>query len=303
VVIGKSRIAGLAASGMLVLLGQPGSATAAPITIHDAFDRTVTVPAPPRRIVPIFASNVEMVVALGLADRIVGIEAYTRYPPEVLNKPLVGGRLGFSVDEVVAQRPDLIVVTPSRQAANQLVDPMERLGVPVVVLLQRSVAEIMANIRLLGRICGVAERGEEVAARLEDRIARTTERVAGLKPPRTVMITGRLGNGLLLVARPGTYTGDAIVLAGGRFGLESSGIIAQVSPEAILRADPDVLLFAGSQKDLDELIGRPAWKDMRAVRDKRAHAVSRSELLIPGPRTIDGIEHLAALFHPTAASR
>jgi iron complex transport system substrate-binding protein len=303
VVIGKSRIAGLAASGMLVLLGQPGSATAAPITIHDAFDRTVTVPAPPRRIVPIFASNVEMVVALGLADRIVGIEAYTRYPPEVLNKPLVGGRLGFSVDEVVAQRPDLIVVTPSRQAANQLVDPMERLGVPVVVLLQRSVAEIMANIRLLGRICGVAERGEEVAARLEGRIARTTERVAGLKPPRTVMITGRLGNGLLLVARPGTYTGDAIMLAGGRFGLESSGVIAQVSPEAILKADPDVLLFAGSQKDLDELIGRPAWKDMRAVRDKRAHAVSRSELLIPGPRTIDGIEHLAVLLHPLAAGR
>ena len=299
-VIGKSRLAGLVAS---CIFGPLAPAVAAPITIRDAFDRTVIVPAPPQRIVPIFASNVEMVAALGLAHRIVGIEAYTRYPPEVLNRPLVGGRLGFSVDEVVAQRPDLIVVTPSRQAANQLVDPMERLGVPVVVLLQRSVAEIMANIRLLGRICGVAERGEEVAARLEGRIARTTERVAGLKPPRTVMITGRLGNGLLLVARPGTYTGDAIVLAGGRFGLESSGVIAQVSPEAILNADPDVLLFAGTKNDLDELIGRPAWKDMRAVRNKRAHAVSRSELLIPGPRTIDGIEHLAALFHPLAASR
>ena len=299
-VIRKSCLAGLVASCVFGLLAP---VVAAPITIHDAFDRTVTVPAPPQRIVPIFASNVEMVAALGLADRIVGIEAYTRYPPEVLDRPLVGGRLGFSVDEVVAQRPDLIVVTPSRQAANQLVDPMERLGVPVVVLLQRSVAEIMANIRLLGRICGVAERGEEVAARLEGRIARTAERVAGLKPPRTVMITGRLGNGLLLVARPGTYTGDAIVLAGGRFGLESSGVIAQVSPEAILKADPDVLLFAGTQKDLDELVSRPAWKDMRAVRNKRAHAVSRSELLIPGPRTIDGIEHLAALFHPLAASR
>ena len=47
---------------------------------------------------------------------------------------------------------------------------------------------------------------------------------------------------------PGTYTGDAIVLAGGRFGLESSGVIAQVSPEAILKADPDVLLLAGSKR-------------------------------------------------------
>ena len=137
---------------------------AEPVTVRDAFDRSVTVPEPPQRIVTIFASNTEMVAALGLADRIVGIEAYTRYPPEVLKKPLVGGRLGFSVDEVVAQRPDLVVVTPSRQAANQLVDPMQRLGIPIVVLLQRNVPEILSNIRLLGRLTGVPERGEQLAA-------------------------------------------------------------------------------------------------------------------------------------------
>jgi iron complex transport system substrate-binding protein len=279
-----------------------GPAGADPVTVRDAFGRTVTLPEPPQRIVTIFASNTEMVAALGLADRIVGIEAYTRFPPEVLGKPLVGGRLGFSVDAVVAERPDLVVVTPARQAANQLVDPMERLGIPIVVLLHRSVAEVLDNIRLLGRLGGVAQRGEELAARLQARLDRIKQRVAGLSQPSTIMITGRLGNGLLLIARPGTYTGDAIVRAGGRFGLES-GAIAQVSPEAILNADPDVLLFAGSEKDLKELIARPGWKDMRAVRDKRAHAVVRAELLIPGPRTIDGIERLAEIFHPKAAAR
>lgn len=277
-------------------------AHADPLTVRDAFGRTVTLPAPPQRIVTIFASNTEMVAALGLADRIVGIEAYTRFPPEVLGKPLVGGRLGFSVDAVVAERPDLVVVTPARQAANQLVDPMERLGIPIVVLLHRSVAEVLDNIRLLGRLGGVPQRGEELAARLQARLDRIKQRVAGLSEPSTIMITGRLGNGLLLIARPGTYTGDAIVRAGGRFGLES-GAIAQVSPEAILNADPDVLLFAGSEKDLKELIARPGWKDMRAVKDKRAHAVVRAELLIPGPRTIDGIERLAEIFHPKAAVR
>jgi len=122
-----------------------------------------------------------------------------------------------------------------------------------------------------------------------------------LERPRVIMITGRLGNGLLLVTRPKTYTGDAMMLAGARFGLEST--IAQVSPEAILNADPDILLFAGNQRDLDELITRPGWRDLRAVKGKRAFAVSRSELLIPGPRTIDGIEHLAAIFHPEKAAR
>ena len=80
--------------------------------------------------------------------------------------------------------------------------------------------------------------------------------------------------------------------AGGALAFEA-GTIAQVSPEAILNADPDVLLFAGNEKDMKELIGRPGWTDMRAVQTRRAHAVSRAELLIPGPRTIDGIERLA----------
>jgi iron complex transport system substrate-binding protein len=280
-------------------LALSASALAAePVTVRDAFGRSVTVPAPPEHIIPIFASNTEIVASLGLADRIVGIEAYTRYPAEVLDRPLVGGRLGFSVDAIVALRPDLLVVTPSRQAASQLIDPMERLGVPIIVLLQRDVPEILANIRLMAKVARVEGRGEQVVAGFQQRLARVRARVEDKLAPSTIMITGRLGNGLMLVAREGTYTGDAIARAGGRFGLPGTAAIAQVSPEAILNADPDVLLWAGSDRDLKELIARPGWSDMRAVKGGRAHAVSRTELLIPGPRTIDGIEHLAAVFHP-----
>jgi iron complex transport system substrate-binding protein len=285
------------------LVGLVWPAAGQSLTVRDAFGRDVAIPAPPQRIVPIFASNTEIVAALGLTDRIVGIEAYTRYPPEVTNRPLVGGRLGFSVDAVVGLRPDLVIVTPSRQAAHQLIDPMERLGIPIVVFLQRNVDEILNNIRLMGRVAGIAGHGEEVAAGLEARMARVRDRTQGLERPRTIMITGRLGNGLMLVAREGTYTGDAIVRAGGRFGLEGTARIAQVSPEAILNADPDVLLLAGSERDLKELIARPGWSDLAAVRSGRVHAVPRPELLIPGPRTVDGIERLAVLLHPTAFAR
>ncbi|MDP1465503.1 ABC transporter substrate-binding protein, partial [Klebsiella pneumoniae] len=94
-----------------------------------------------------FASNTELVAALGLLDRVVGVEDFTRFPPGVERIPKVGGRLGFSVDAVVARQPDLVIVTPARQAAHQLVDPMERIGVPVMVLLSRSLAEVMDNLR------------------------------------------------------------------------------------------------------------------------------------------------------------
>ncbi|HZP99141.1 MAG TPA: ABC transporter substrate-binding protein [Reyranella sp.] len=290
----------LVSFAVMALAGLPLPALAQPLTVRDAFNREVRIETPPRRIIPIFASNTEIVTSLGLTDRIVGIEAYTRYPAEVLDRPLVGGRLGFSVDAVVALQPDLLVVTPSRQAANQLVDPMERLGIPVLVLLQRDVPEILANIRLVGKVAGVAERGDQVAGALQARLDKVGARLAGRKTPSVVMITGQVGNGLMLVARQGTYTGDAIVRSGGRFALAGTARLGQVSPEAILESDPDVLLWAGSERDLEKLTERPGWSDLRAVRTGHAFTVQRAEFLIPGPRTIDGIERLAARLHPPA---
>lgn len=284
-----------AAAG-LALSGLPAWAT--PTVLHDALGRRVVLPAPPQRIVTIFSSNTELVVSLGMLDRIVGVEDFTRFPPEVQRIAKVGGRLGFSADAVVAQRPDLVIVTPARQAAHQLVAPMERIGVPILVLLSRSLAEVVGNVRLVAQAGGVLERGEALAASLEARLAQVDARVAGRSAPTMLMLTGRLGNGMLLVARANTYTGEAMLRAGGRFALAGAGAVPQVSPEAVLAADPDVLLFAGTDAALRDLVGQPGWRDMRAVRAGRALTVSRSEFLIPGPRTLAGVEKLAQWLHP-----
>lgn len=264
-----------------------------PIALRDALGRAVVLPAPARRIVTIFSSNTELVASLGLADCIVGVEDYTRFPPEVLGLPKVGGRLGFSVDKVAARDPDLVIVTPARQAANQLVDPMERIGVPIVVLLSRTLAEVIGNLRLVARAMGVEARGAERAASLQARLTQVDAQMAGRPAPRALMVTGRMGNGMLLVQRPGTYTAEAIERGGARHAMPGVGTLAQVSPEAALASDPDVLLFAGAPAALDELARAPGWRDSRAVRQGRAITVSRSEFLIPGPRTFDGIESLA----------
>ena len=153
-----------------------------------------------------------------------------------------------------------MIITPAGQAVFRLVDPMERLRVPIIILMQRDVAEIFANIRLLGVACGVPARGESLAASLEARLAAIKRRIESLSQPRVVMIRGRVGNGLLLIAQADTYTGDAIVLAGGRFALSGSSPISQVSPEAIIESDPNYLLYAGSQHELDDLIGNPGWQ-------------------------------------------
>ncbi|MBL8569290.1 MAG: ABC transporter substrate-binding protein [Phreatobacter sp.] len=287
-----------AAATLLLALAAP--AAGEPVTVADALGRQVTLERPPQRLVTIFASNTELAAAVGLADRIVGIESFTRFPPEVVGRPQVGGRLGFSVDRVVRQRPDLVVVTPARQAVHQLVDPMERLGIPIIVVTHRSVDEVFANIRLVARAAGVEARGDAVAGTLQARLDAVTRRLTGRERPRVVMITGRVATGLMLIARPGSYTADAMVAAGARLAFDQPQMLPQVSPEAILRSDPDIVLFAGSETDRRELFSRPGWQHLRALRENRVLTVSRAEFLIPGPRVVDGIEKLAAVLHPDA---
>ncbi|MBY0360559.1 MAG: ABC transporter substrate-binding protein [Phreatobacter sp.] len=293
--------------GFVVGLGAAGVTLAAPAAaselIVDALGRRVVLSTPPRRIVPIFASNTELVVAAGLTDRIVGVEAYTRFPPAIAGLPQVGGRLGFSVDRVARLRPDLVIVTPARQAVHQLVDPLERLGIPVMVLNHPSLAAVLANLRLVARAGGVAAEGEAVARRLEARLAAVTARTASRPRPRALMITGRVSNGLLLVARPDSYTADAARAAGTRDALEGSRLLSQVSPEAILRADPDCILFAGTEAAMRDVFDAAAWAGLGARRNGRLFAVNRAEFLIPGPRVVDGIESLAARLGDVAWER
>jgi len=144
--------------GLLVALGsglpRARADTGWPRTINDAMGRTVRIEAPAQRIVAVFPSHVEILFALGLADRVVAIGGRVRYPPEAVGKPSVGGPLGYSPEAVAAYRPDLLVLTPSHQTAVGLVEPFTRAGVPVLMLAHPDLQSVLRNIALVGRATG-----------------------------------------------------------------------------------------------------------------------------------------------------
>lgn len=285
-----------------LLTTRPARAAGWPRVLVDGLDRRVEIPAPPRRIAAIFASNVEMLAALGLLDRIIGIEAYTRFPPEVAGKPLVGGRLGFSVEAIARLEPDLVVMTPARQAAHALTEPLARLGVPTIVVTHRDLAQVFGNIALLGQATGTEAAAAALLAGMQAGLDAVTARIGGWPAPSVFLEISSNGRGAFGTARQGSYTFDIVTAAGGRPALPelSTSGPSQVSGEAILRADPEVYLLAGRPDQAAEVPGRPGFGGLRALRDRRLHAVSRVELLIPGPRVVAGVQRLARLLHPDA---
>lgn len=270
--------------------------------IRDGLGREVTIPAPPQRIVAIFASNVEMLASLGLVPRIIGIEAYTRFPPEVVNLPQVGGRLGFSAEAIARLSPDLVVMTPARQAAHLLTEPLARLGIPTLIVTHHDLPRIFANIDMLGRATGTEEQAERILTGLPARLDAIAARIAGRPLVRVFLETASTGRGAFSTPRPGSYTADILRRAGGVPALPPLPVFGppQVSGEAILRGDPDVYLLAGRADQAAEVAQRPGFSGIAAVRNGQVHAVPRAELLIPGPRVVAGVERLARLLHPEA---
>ena len=251
---------------------------------------------------PVFSSNTEIVAALGGAGRIVAIDGLTWFPPEIVDRPRIGNRIGFSPDIIARLGADLVIVTPARHAAARLLRPMSLSGVPVLVLEHPTLARILANIGLVGRVIGSEAEARALIRTIEDELSALAALFASRPPKRVYFETGAAGRSGFLSVRPGTYTDDILRHAGGLnvFGDRTS--LSQVSGEAVFRADPDHVLVAGSEADVAALRERPHWNGIPAIAAGRVDAIPRGQVLIPGPRVVEGVRSVARVLHPDLVS-
>ena len=250
----------------------------------------------PRRIVCLTEETTETLYLLGQGDRIVGVSGYTVRPPEARLKPKVSAFINAKFDKIVALEPDLVLAFSDLQA--DLVAELIRRGLPVVTFNQRSVAEILQMIRMLGGLVGCQPEAEALADRLAaglDEIRASAARFA--KRPRVFfeewddpLISGiRWVEELVEIAG-----GDPIFPSSRRCGLAKDRI---VDPAEVARRDPEVIFasWCGKKMKKATILGRPGWDRVAAVRDDRIFEIKSTYILQPGPAALtDGVAQLHA---------
>src|SRR5712691_6518595 len=127
----------------------------------------------PSRIVCLTEETTETLYLLGQGDRIVGVSGYTVRPPEARQKPKVSAFINAKFDKIEALKPDLVLAFSDLQA--DLVSELVRRGLNVVVFNQRSIAEILQMIRMLGGLIGCQREAEQLADRLDADLDRIRE--------------------------------------------------------------------------------------------------------------------------------
>ncbi len=277
----------------LMLCGAAAARADFPLTVADALGRTVTVARQPQRIISLAPSITEILFALGLDDRIAGISDADDYPPDrIKGKPRIGG-VQVNVEMLVGLRPDLILGMPSLQRGQ--LDRLVALRLPVVAVEARSLPDVYAQVTLIGRLTGREDAARRLTAQMQAEAQTAASGVRGGHPPRVYV---EIWGDPPTAAGGGTFVDDLIRRAGGRNIFSDVAGWPQVAGETVIARNPEVIVLTYAGRA--QVLQRPGWAEVSAVRSGRVVEVSSALVSRPGPRLILGLERLARILHPEA---
>jgi iron complex transport system substrate-binding protein len=279
------------------------SSTVFPLQITDTLGRDVTIRAQPQRVVSLAPSNTERLFAVGAGSRVVGVTLYDTYPPEAQTRDKVGGFTAnsLSVEKIVGLRPDLVLAAGDIQ--RPVIEALARLGMPVVAIEDpRHVDEVYAALRLVGQLMGRQAAAEACVAAIQAHVARVRQKVATLSPEQRVTVFYEVFDTPLMTAGPQTFVGQMLEMAGGiNIFADLTGRYMQVSPEEVVRRNPDCILSPGSQRQAwtpVQIKRRPGWGHLAAVKQDCIHFLDEELVSRPGPRVAEGLETIARALYP-----
>ena len=273
-----------------------------PVTVTDV-DGDEIVIEDVSRLVVLNGTITEIVFALGLGDRVVGVDATSTYPPEAQELPEVGVQIALSAEGVIALQPTLVLGT-TFAGPPEVIEQIRGTGIPVLILPDYNTLEtIEEKITRIASALGVPLRGERLAAEslgaIEEAIAAAASSEA---EPRVAFIYLR-GAHTQLIGGDGAGATSLIEAAGGiDVGVEAGvqGFMA-ITPEALVTANPDVILVITTGLEsvggIDGLLEIPGMAQTAAGRHRAVVDFDAQYLLGYGPRSGAALAELIAAIH------
>jgi iron complex transport system substrate-binding protein len=264
-------------------------------TIRDELGRTVQVPEHPHRVVCLMPSVVDDVYSLGAGTDVIGVPDYTKYPPEAKTKRSIGLPLTPSIETIVALHPDLVLGDADMNSPDTM-EALERLGIPVFMVAPHSFEDIYRSLASIGQALNREEPARELIGRLRAREAAVRRRVSGKPVVNLLMPEGF--DPVITIGKHAFVTG-LIEIAGGRsVTSDLPNDWQDISLEAVMARAPEALLLVkNSVMSTEQILSRPGWSSLPAIRNKRIYYVD-DRIELPCPVVFDALEELAEELHP-----
>ncbi len=270
------------------------------IAFVDQAGREVVISGYPQRIVSLSPSNTEIAFAVGLGSSMVGVTENCNYPEDVLKISKVGGFSKPNIEAVLALEPDLVLAGNKHGEQTQ---KLEEMGVPVLVLVPESIEDIYEALDMVGKATGKSKEANTVITDIRDRLKAIESRVGEIPEGERLRVYYEVSSEPLMSAGAASIITEVISSAGGKnIFADVPERYPKISQEVLIERDPQVILFPGSHGamdfDLNEIASRPMWDSLTAVKENRMFEVSADIITRPGPRIVEAVEDLTAIFYP-----
>ena len=278
---------------LLLAVTTSAAATTYPLTLTDDLGRRVILQAEPRRVVSVLPSTTETLCALGLCERLVGVDDYSDFPASVNKLPKVGGLYNPNIEAMVALKPDLVVVSKY----GKLAESLAAAGITVMAINPETYDEVFSKTLVLGRVMNREAQAKTLVIQMRRDIAKIEilTKNAVRKPTAYYEV-----DPTPYTVGPNSFIGVLLGKAGAVNIIPASlGDFPKISPELVVQQNPQLILGV----DLATAKARPGWANIAAVKSGRVTAIVPGSALDnlltrPGPRLPLALAALAKIVHP-----
>lgn len=257
----------------------------------------------PARIVSLAPNLTEILFALGLGEKIIGVSNNSNYPAAAADKQKVGPFWQPSTEAIIACKPDLVVTLRTRtEQQKSAADSLERLGFGVLTLEIERIEGLFTAIEEIGRATGCEQRSSELVKNISSQLNILQSKVGSANKVRVLWA---VQTEPLRVAGRNTFINELIELAGGENAIGPTiSQYPQIGGEELLGCGAEIIIqsamgernIAEEQKAAEKFWGR--WTNLPAVKNNRIYVIESDTTLRLGPRLPQGAEAIARLLHP-----
>lgn len=251
------------------------------------------------KVVSIGGSLTEIVFALGEQGRLVARDSTSVYPQQALDLPDVGYMRQLSPEGVLSVNPSAILALHGA-GPKEAIDVLKKASVPFVEVPESFDRQgILDKIHAVGKAFGVEEKADKLAASVDARLKAVEQQTASIQSRKRVLFILSMQGGKILASGTGTAANGIIKLAGGVNAIDGYSGYKQLADEAILTANPDIILMMsrGDPSAETDPFQNPAIATTPAGKAGKLVRMDGAYLLGFGPRTADAVHDLAVSIY------
>lgn len=258
------------------------------------------------RIISLSPNITEILFALGLGEKVVGVTRFCNYPPEAKEKMQVGGYLDPNYEAILSLKPDVVIILPEIE---QIKNFLSELGIRYLAVSNQTILDILSSIEYLGKEFNAEQQAEKILENIRSKITQIKYKTKDLSRPKVMIVIERsMGTGVIedvYVAGRSTFYDELIEMAGGTNAYQDEKIsYPTLSAEGIIHLNPDFIIDLVPQLEqtgLQKSLLIKDWQSLpqiNAVKNDRIKIMNQDYAVVPGPRFILFLEDLAQIIHP-----